>query len=82
MGYALLGSSGQTRLAALRAVADDLISLILGAAGLLLGAALIEAWWSPSSLPNQVKWGFSVGMSLLTVGFLLLYGRRGVASPS
>ncbi|HYJ11016.1 MAG TPA: stage II sporulation protein M [Polyangiaceae bacterium] len=75
MGYALLGSSGQTRVAALRSVADDLISLILGAAALLFGAALIEAWWSPSSLPSQVKWGFSLLMSLLTPGFLLFYGR-------
>lgn len=75
MGYALLGSSGQTRVASLRAIADDLISLILGAALLLFGAALIEAWWSPSSLPGPVKWGFSGLMSLLTAGFLLLYGR-------
>jgi uncharacterized membrane protein SpoIIM required for sporulation len=75
MGYALLGSSGQTRLASLRAVADDLISLVLGAALLLLAAALIEAWWSPSSIPSPIKWGFSGVVSVLVAGFLLFYGR-------
>jgi uncharacterized membrane protein SpoIIM required for sporulation len=75
MGYALLGTSGRTRLGSLRAVADDLISLILGAALFLFIAALIEGWWSPSGLPSQVKWAFSAVMSSLVVGFLLLAGR-------
>ncbi len=81
MGYALLGDSGRTRIASLRAIADDLISLILGAAGFLLIAALVEGWWSPSSLPNQVKWVFSALMTLLVLGFLLLYGRSPAPSP-
>jgi uncharacterized membrane protein SpoIIM required for sporulation len=55
MGYALLGTSGRTRLGALRAIADDLISLILGAAFFLFIAALVEGWWSPSSLPSPIK---------------------------
>lgn len=76
MGYALLGRSGLTRVASLRAVADDLISLVLGAALFLLIAALIEGWWSPSSLPMPVKWGFSALMSLVVAAFLLLHGRR------
>jgi len=76
MGYALLGTSGRTRLASLRAVADELISLILGAAFFLLIAALVEGWWSPSSLPPPVKWAFSGLMSLLVALFLLLYGRQ------
>ena len=77
MGYALLGVSGRTRLASLRAVADDLISLILGAAIFLLLAALVEGWWSPSSLPSPVKWSFSALMSIVVAAFLLLYGRAG-----
>lgn len=79
MGFALLGSSGRTRLASLRAVADDLISLILGAAFFLLIAALVEGWWSPSSVPTHVKWAFSALMSLLVPAFLLFYGRRRAA---
>jgi len=74
MGYALLGTSGRTRLASLRAVADDLISLILGAAFFLFIAALIEGWWSPSSLAAPIKWGFSGLMSLAVAAFLLFYG--------
>jgi uncharacterized membrane protein SpoIIM required for sporulation len=79
MGYALLGSSGRTRLASLRAIADDLISLILGAAFFLFVAALVEGWWSPSSLSNPVKWAFSGAMSLLVLAFLLFYGRAAAA---
>jgi uncharacterized membrane protein SpoIIM required for sporulation len=80
MGYALLGTSGRTRLGALRAVADDLISLILGAAFFLLIAALVEGWWSPSSLPSPIKWGFSALMTVLVAAFLLFYGRPRPAS--
>lgn len=76
MGYALLGTSGRTRLASLRAVADDLISLILGAAFFLFIAALVEGWWSPSSLPSPIKWGFSGLMSLAVAAFLLFYGQQ------
>jgi len=76
MGYALLGTSGRTRTASLRAVADDLISLILGAAFFLSIAAIVEGWWSPSSLPMPVKWAFAGLMSLLVPAFLLLFGRR------
>jgi len=82
MGYALLGTSGQTRVASLRAVADDLISLILGAAFFLLIAALVEGWWSPSAVPSPVKWGFSALMSVLVLAFLLLYGRPRSRPPT
>lgn len=83
MGFALLGTSGRTRLASLRAVADELISLILGAAFFLFAAALIEGWWSPSSIPNPIKWAFSAVMSLLVAAFLFLYGleRKPGAAP-
>lgn len=83
MGYALLGTSGLTRVASLRAIADDLISLILGAAFFLFIAALVEGWWSPSSLPSLVKWAFSALMSLLVLAFLLFAGRsRTPRSPA
>jgi uncharacterized membrane protein SpoIIM required for sporulation len=81
MGFALLGTSGRTRVASLRAIADDLISLILGAAVFLLLAALIEGWWSPSSLPNLVKWVFAGVMSVFVASFLLLYGRERRRAP-
>jgi uncharacterized membrane protein SpoIIM required for sporulation len=81
MGYALLGTSGRTRVASLRAVADDLISLILGSAFFLFIAALIEGWWSPSSVPNPIKWAFAAVMSLLVPAFLLLFGWRRRRKP-
>jgi uncharacterized membrane protein SpoIIM required for sporulation len=82
MGYALLGTSGRTRVASLRAIADDLISLILGAAFFLLIAAMVEGWWSPSSVSSPVKWAFSGLMSLLVLAFLVLYGRPARPEPA
>lgn len=82
MGYALLGTSGRTRVASLRAIADELISLILGAAAFLLIAAVIEGWWSPSSVPSPVKWAFAAVMSGLVLAFLLFYGRSPSPRPA
>lgn len=80
MGYALVSTGGRTRLASLRAVAPDLVAQIGGAALMLLGAALIEGFWSPSSVPAPVKWGFSLVLSLLVVAYLLLAGRAARAA--
>ncbi len=75
MGYALVHSQGQTRVASLRRVAPDLFAQISGAALMLLIAALIEGFWSPSSLPPAVKWAFAALMSVGVLLYLLLVGR-------
>lgn len=76
MGHALIETGGRTRIGSLRGRAPDLIALVLGAAGMLLIAAAVEAFWSPSSLPGPVKYGFSAVSTLLVFGFLFFYGRR------
>lgn len=76
MGAALISTNGYTRLGSLRRRASDLALLALGAAAMLFIAALIEAFWSPSSVPEAVKFGFSTLAWLSVFAFLALAGRR------
>jgi uncharacterized membrane protein SpoIIM required for sporulation len=76
MGYALVATSGRTRLASLRASAREIAALVVGAAVMLVIAAAVEGFWSPSSLPAQVKWGASIVFTLGVITFLLFAGRR------
>ncbi|MEZ4374935.1 MAG: stage II sporulation protein M [Polyangiaceae bacterium] len=75
MGYALVRTDGLTRTASLRKRAPELFSQISGAAFMLLIAACIEGFWSPSSIPPPVKWGFSAVMTTLVLVYLLFVGR-------
>lgn len=78
MGWALVATNGRTRLGSLRAQAREIGQLIVGASAMLVIAAGIEGFWSPSSLPPPVKWAASgVGVVLVTL-WLTLGGRRRV----
>jgi uncharacterized membrane protein SpoIIM required for sporulation len=74
MGYALVDTGGLTRWASVRRRARDLATLVLGCAGLLLVAALIEGFWSPSGVPAPVKWGVAL-VNCVVVG--LYFTRAG-----
>jgi uncharacterized membrane protein SpoIIM required for sporulation len=74
MGYALVDTGGLTRWASVRLRARDLANLVLGAAFMLLIAALIEGFWSPSSVIPQVKWAVAV-VNCVVVG--LYFTRAG-----
>jgi uncharacterized membrane protein SpoIIM required for sporulation len=83
MGYALVDTRGRTRFGSLRAHARDIAYLVMGAALMLLVAAGIEAFWSPSGLPDRVKWGGAVTAYLLVICYLALAGRDGAgAAPA
>jgi uncharacterized membrane protein SpoIIM required for sporulation len=75
MGYALVDTGGRTRIGSLRSQARELTSLILGAAAMLLIAAAIEGFWSPSSVIAEVKWAVSAALSLALTLYLALAGR-------
>jgi uncharacterized membrane protein SpoIIM required for sporulation len=75
MGYALVDTGGLTRTGSLRRAAPKIAQQILGAAAMLLVAALIEGFWSPSSLPAQIKWSASGVFTVLVVLYLSLAGR-------
>jgi uncharacterized membrane protein SpoIIM required for sporulation len=76
MGYALVRTAGRTRLGSLRAQAPAVGTLVGGAAAMLLVAAAIEAFWSPSAVTAPVKWAVAAVLSLLVAAYLALAGRR------
>lgn len=75
MGYVLVETGGLTRVGSLRRAAPDVARQILGAAAMLLIAALIEGFWSPSSIPAPIKWSASGLGTILIVLYLALAGR-------
>jgi uncharacterized membrane protein SpoIIM required for sporulation len=76
MGWALVKTDGLTRLGSLRSQAKELGHLIIGAAAMLVIAAFIEGYWSPSGLPPQVKWAASVVFSVFVTVWLVFGGRE------
>ncbi|WP_437898509.1 stage II sporulation protein M [Sorangium sp. So ce124] len=81
MGYALVETRGRTRVGSLRRAAPSIVRQVLGAAAMLLIAAGIEGFWSPSGLPPPVKWAASGVFSLLIVLYLALAGRSAEEAP-
>ena len=75
MGYALVETRGLTRVGSLRRAAPEIARQVLGAAAMLFIAALIEGFWSPSSIPSPVKWAASAISTVLLVLYLALAGR-------
>jgi uncharacterized membrane protein SpoIIM required for sporulation len=77
MGYALVDTGGRTRFGSLRAKSRDIVNLVMGAAAMLLVAAAIEGFWSPSSVRTPIKWGAAVAAYLFVALYLARAGRRG-----
>jgi uncharacterized membrane protein SpoIIM required for sporulation len=78
MGYALVETGGLTRWASVRRKARDLATLVLGAAFMLLIAAFIEGFWSPSGVPAPVKWGVAI-VNVVMVSLYFTRAGRGRA---
>lgn len=81
MGFALVSTGGRTRLGSLQSVAPDLARQVAGAAGLLLLAALVEGYWSPSSAPNEVKWVVGAVGTMATIAYLAFAGLGKARGP-
>lgn len=75
MGRSLAITDGRTRLGSLWAVREKILVQILGAAVMLLLAAAIEGFWSPSPAPAEVKWAVG-GLMMLLVGMYLAFAGR------
>lgn len=75
MGYALVETGGLTRVGSLRRMAPVIAQQILGAAAMLCVAALIEGFWSPSSVPPPIKWAFSALGAVLLLAYFVFAGR-------
>ena len=75
MGFALVDTNGRTRLGSLRAQAGEVAQLVLGAALMLAIAALIEGYWSPSSVAPPIKWTAAAINALAVTAYFVLMGR-------
>lgn len=80
MGWALVSTKGRTRIGNLQAHGLELLRQIAGAALFLFIAALIEAWYSPSSLPVMVKYVSGI-VGWIAVYGIILFGGGGRAIP-
>lgn len=76
MGQALVITRGKTRLGSLWAARDTILAQIVGAALMLLLAAAIEGYWSPSPLSHEVKWVVGVVNLLLILFYFSFAGRQ------
>jgi len=70
LAHAILAPGQLTRLEALRRKAADALELVLGAALMLLMAAFIEAFWSSSGVPADVKYIIAGLLWLLVITYL------------
>jgi uncharacterized membrane protein SpoIIM required for sporulation len=75
LGLALIDTGGRTRLGSLRAQAREIGVLVAGAAAMLAVAAVVEGFWSPSSVPAPIKWAVAAGNALAVALYLGGAGR-------
>jgi uncharacterized membrane protein SpoIIM required for sporulation len=75
MGRSLVVTEGRTRLGSLWACREKILLQILGAAVMLLAAAAVEGFWSPSPAPAELKWIVGAVMMILVTLYLGFAGR-------
>jgi uncharacterized membrane protein SpoIIM required for sporulation len=75
LGWSLVAPGNKTRVASLRNAGKDAAILAGGAATMLFVAAAIEAFWSASSVPAEIKRAVGAIALLIVLGFLVLGGR-------
>jgi uncharacterized membrane protein SpoIIM required for sporulation len=75
LGLALVAPGARTRLASLRAAANESLPIVAGAALMLTIAAGIEAFWSPRLLPAAVKYSVGAGLWITVAAWLGVAGR-------
>jgi len=80
LGAGLVMPGNRTRGHALRLQARAAVPLVYGAGAMLVGAAFIEAFWSPIvAIPPTAKYAAGIAMWLLLIAYLLLAGREDAA---
>jgi uncharacterized membrane protein SpoIIM required for sporulation len=79
LGFALLSPGRRSRSAALVAVGRECARLIYGAAGMLVIAAFIEGFWSPSGAPVVLKFVVGALLWIAVASYFVFAGRRRAA---
>lgn len=75
LGDSLLRPGQRSRIESLRVRGLEAIRIACGAAVMLMIAALIEAFWSPSDVPNALKYSIGGLLWLLVIVYLTTAGR-------
>ena len=75
LAWAVIAPGRRSRAAALRHLGERAMPIVSGAAGMLVVAALIEAFWSPSPVPGTVKLAVGGVLWLLVIAYFTLAGR-------
>jgi uncharacterized membrane protein SpoIIM required for sporulation len=75
LGWSIVAPGARTRLASLQAVGRDVVAIVGGAAVMLVMAAMIEAFWSASSVGSLAKRVVGGALFVLVVLYLALVGR-------
>ena len=77
IGYALVAPGRLSRAQSVREAARPAIRIVYGAAGMLVIAAFIEAFWSSSRLiPPPVKYSVGIFLWLAVICYFLFVGRN------
>ncbi len=76
LARALIMPGIQTRRGALKAMAPQALKLVMGAAFMLLIAAFVEAFWSPSAVPPGVRLAVAAFNWLMVSAYFVLAGRQ------
>lgn len=79
LGHAIIHPGSQSRLDALRERGLVAVKIALGAGAMLVVAAGIEGFWSPSEVPRQIKFAVGGMLWLLVIAWLMFAGRTSVA---
>ena len=75
LGLALLAPGRMTRAQSLRVNGREALGLVFGAALMIVSAAFIEGFWSPSNAPPRVKYVVGAMMWILVLAYFLFAGR-------
>jgi len=75
LGFALLAPGSLSRGRALLLAGRTAIRILYGAAGMLVAAAFLEAFWSPLPQPAATKYGIGAILWLTVFAYLTLAGR-------
>lgn len=75
LGNALIHPGNMTRLKALQTRGKDAGLIALGAALMMLIAAIIEAWWSPAAIHSAFKYSVGTLMWIVVTLYFVIAGR-------
>lgn len=80
LGWSIVSPGDQPRLVSLQRRAREILVIVFGAAVMLFMAAAIEAFWSASSAPREVKL-VAGGLLFVLVNAYILFAGRAPPSP-